>query len=217
MRWLAVGIDVAMLWGSFAIANAQTTKTITMRDACDPTTFNIAVGPGTCMPGQHGNTLFPDFIGELQSDQIAGAWRFNPLLNAAEGHFQLVRLDLTPGDQTILENKGGETHTFTRVDQFGGGFKAKLNGLTGNPVPAAECAQVLPDGSLAPQPESPTNQFVEAGNTEAGPTAGSSALPLGVSRWECCIHPWMRMLVVVHEHEDAAAGDHLKRRAARQK
>jgi hypothetical protein len=61
---------------------------------------------------------------------------------------------------------------------------------------------VLPDGSLAPQPESPTNQFVEAGNTEAGPTAGSSALPLGVSRWECCIHPWMRMVVVVHEHED---------------
>jgi len=101
-----------------------------------------------------------------------------------------------------LENKGGETHTFTRVDQFGGGFKARLNGLTGNPVPAAECAQVLPDGSLAPQPESPTNQFVEAGKTEAGPAAGSSALPLGVSRWECCIHPWMRMVVVVHEHED---------------
>jgi hypothetical protein len=38
MRRLAVGLGVAMLWGSLANANAQATKTITMRDACDPTT-----------------------------------------------------------------------------------------------------------------------------------------------------------------------------------
>jgi hypothetical protein len=201
MRWLAVGIGVALLLSCLATANAQTTKTITMRDACDPASFNAAVGPGTCIPGQHGNTLFTDFIGELQTDQNAGAWRFNPMLNATAGTFKLVRLDLTSGDQTTIQNKGGETHTFTRVDKFGGGFKAVLNGLTGNPVPAPECAQVL-NGTLMPQPESATNQFVEAGKTEAGPTAGRSALPLGVSRWECCIHPWMRMVVVVHEHED---------------
>ena len=198
MRWLYVGIGVALVWGS--IANAQTN--ITMRDACDPDSFNAAVGPGTCTPGQHGTTLFGDFIGELQTDHIAGAWRFNPLLNATEGHFQLVRLNLKQGDQTIIENKGGETHTFTRVQKFGGGFIAPLNGLSGNPDPAPECAQVLPDGSLVPQPESATNQFVEAGKTEAGPTAGSSALPNGVSRWECCVHPWMRMVVVVHGHDD---------------
>lgn len=62
------------------------------------------------------------------------------------------------------------------------------------------CAQELPDGSLAPQPESDTNQFVDAGLAEAGPTAGTSALPAGVSRWECCIHPWMRLTIVVKEH-----------------
>jgi hypothetical protein len=198
MRWLFVGISIALLWGG--IAAAQTT--ITMRDACDPDSFNAAVGPGTCVAGQHGNTLFSDFIGELQTDQIAGAWRFNPLLNASEGSFKLVRLDLKQGDQTTIENKGGETHTFTRVQKFGGGFILPLNGLSGNPEPAPECAQVLPDGSLAPQPESATNQFVEAGKTEAGPTAGSSALPKGMSRWECCVHPWMRMVVVVHGHDD---------------
>jgi hypothetical protein len=202
MKWLAMGIGVTMLWGSSALTNAQTTKAITMRDACDPTTFNIAVGPGTCTPGHHGRTLFPDFIAELQSDHIAGAWRFNPLLNATEGHFQLVRLDLAPGDHTTIQNAGGETHTFTRVSKFGGGFIVPLNGLSGNPDPAPECAQMLPNGSLVPQPESDTNQFVEAGKTESGPTAGSPALPPGVSRWECCVHPWMRMLVVVHEHED---------------
>lgn len=200
MRLLTLGISVAMLLGSLTHANSQTTKTITMWDACDPTTFNAAVGPGTCAPGHHGNTLFPDFIGELQSDQIAGAWRFNPLLNATEGNFKLARLDLTSGDQTTIQNKGGETHTFTRVNKFAGGFIAPLNGLSGNPDPAPECAQVV-NGTLVPQPESATNQFVEAGKTEAGPTAGSSALPLGVSRWECCVHPWMRMVVVVHEHD----------------
>ena len=172
-----------------------------MRDACDPDSFNATVGPGTCVAGQHGTTLFGDFIGELQSDQIAGAWRFNPLLNTTEGHFKLVRLELKPGDQTTIQNLGGETHTFTRVKKFGGGFIAVLNGLTGNPDPAPECAQVLPDGSLAPQPESDSNQFVEAGLTEPGPTAGSPALPRGVSRWECCIHPWMRMIVEVQGHE----------------
>ena len=198
MRWLSVGIGLALLWGG--IANAQTT--IRMRDACDPDSFNAAVGPGTCVAGHHGTTLFGDFISELQTDKIAGAWRFNPLLNATEGNFKLVRLNLKPGDQTTIENKGGETHTFTRVEKFGGGFIAPLNGLSGNPDPVPECAQVLPNGSLAPQPESATNQFVEAGKTEPGPTAGTSALPEGVSRWECCIHPWMRMIVVVHEHED---------------
>lgn len=200
MKWLFPGVCVALLLGANAIA--QTTKTITMRDACDPDSFNAAVGPGTCVPGHHGTTLFTDFIGELTTDQIAGAWRFNPLLNATEGNFKLVRLDLKSGDQTTIQNAGGETHTFTRVKKFGGGFISPLNGLSGNPVPVPECAQILPGGVLAPQPESATNQFVEAGKTEAGPTAGSAELPAGVSRWECCVHPWMRMIVVVHEHED---------------
>jgi hypothetical protein len=201
MRCLTLGACVAMLLGGLASANAQTTKTITMRDACDPASFNAAVGPGTCVAGHHGQTLFPDFIGELQSDKNAGAWRFNPMLNATEGNFRLARLDLTSGDQTTIQNVGGETHTFTRVNKFEGGFIAPLNGLSGNPDPAPECAQVLPNGMLAPQPESATNQFVEAGKTESGPMAGSPALPEGVSRWECCIHPWMRMIVVVHEKD----------------
>ena len=199
MRWFTIGMGVALLFA--CLANAQTPKIITMRDACDPVSFDAALGSGHCLPGQHGNTLFSDFIGELQTDQNAGAWRFNPMLNAKAGTFKLVRLDLTAGDQTTIKNLGGEIHTFTRVEHFGGGFKAKLNGLTGNPVPAPECAQVLPDGTLVQQPESPTNQFVEAGNTEAGPTAGID-LPLGESLWQCCIHPWMRMVVVVHERED---------------
>ncbi len=200
MKFLVLCIGMSLLLSP--LATAQSAATITMRDACDPDSFNATVGPGTCIAGAHGTTLFPDFIAELQEDHIAGAWRFNPLLDASQGHFKLVRLNLHPGEPTTIENKGGETHTFTRVKQFGGGFIPVLNGLSENPSPAPECAQVLPDGSLAPQPESDTNQFVEAGKTEPGPTAGTSALPHGVTRWECCIHPWMRMLVVVKGDDD---------------
>jgi plastocyanin len=202
MRGLASGIGVALLVGCLANVNAQTTKTVTMRDACDPDSFNKAAGSPICIAGHHGTTLFEDFIAELTTDQIAGAWRFNPLVNATEDKFKLARLDLKAGEQITIVNAGGETHTFTRVAHFGGGFIDPLNRLTGNPDPAPECAQVLADGTLAPQPESDTNQFVEAGTTEGGPTAGTAALPPGVSRWECCIHPWMRIIIKVHEHED---------------
>jgi plastocyanin len=213
MKWLTVAIGVALLSSCLAQGNAQTQKktsnaTIKIWDACDPDTFNAAFGSGTCIPGHHGQTVLNDFVGELQTDHIAGGWRFDPLLDASAGTFKLVKVELAPGDHTAIVNNGGETHTFTRVKEFGGGFVDFLNGLTGNPVPAPECAQVLRDGTLVPQPESDSNIFVEAGETEPGPTAGSSVLPNGASRWECCIHPWMRMTVVVkkheheHEHED---------------
>jgi hypothetical protein len=175
-----------------AAALAQSTPfTIGMRDACDPGTFSSpinAAGPGTCKPGHHGTTKFRFFIAELQSDHIAGAWRFNPLLNTTQGTLQLATVSLSSGQTTALQNTGGETHTFTKVANFGGGFIPPLNQLSGNPVPAPECLQ----------PGNATNIFVEAGATEAGPTAGSAELPVGVTNWECCIHPWMRMTIEVH-------------------
>jgi plastocyanin len=207
MKALSVAIGTMLLFSCLTPGNAQTGKpasnaTIRMWDACDPDTFNAAFGDGTCIPGHHGQTLLNDFVGELQSDHIAGGWRFDPLLDASAGTFKLVKVRVAPGDHMVIVNNGGETHTFTRVNKFAGGFIDVLNTVTGNPVPAPECAQVLADGTLVPQPESDSNIFVEAGTTEPGPTAGSSVLPKGTSRWECCIHPWMRMTVVVGEHED---------------
>lgn len=172
-----------------ASALAQQPFTIGMRDACDHKSFNQKknAGPGTCKIGHHGSTKFKVFIAELQSDQIAGAWRFNPLVNATQGIFQLAPVNLTSGQTTSLQNTGGELHTFTRVASFGGGFVDPLNQLSGNPNPAPECLQA----------ENPTNVFVEAGTTETGPTAGSDQLPLGTTNWQCCVHPWMRMTINV--------------------
>jgi hypothetical protein len=157
---------------------------IRMRDFCDQKTFDAAAGPGTCIPilgkGVPGMP-FGFFFQELTQDKSVGEWRFNPDTIEAE-----------EGTKLILTNLGGELHTFTRVEKFGGGFVAPLNAPSGNPIPAMECAQVLPDGSLAPQPETPDIQFVEALTTEQGPTVRADEGPI---RFQCCVHPWMHFVV----------------------
>ena len=103
-----LALGALILFAVVAVAQVNP-ATITIRDACDPATFNAQLGPGTCVAGEHGTTPFDLFIGELASDHIAGAWRFNPLLNASSGTFELVTLDLAAGQQTVVQNKGGET------------------------------------------------------------------------------------------------------------
>src|SRR5690242_19128018 len=120
---VSMGLAIGALFVFSTVVVAQNAATIIMRDACDPDTFNARLGPGHCIAGQHGPTLFALFIAELTSDQIAGAWRFNPLLNASGDVFSLVTLNLTAGQQIQIQNLGGETHTFTRVAKFGGGAK----------------------------------------------------------------------------------------------
>ena len=156
--------------------------TVVMRGPCDPASFNAAVGPGTCIG--NGEITFAHFISELTAAKKVGAWNFTPTQGSAEA-----------GAALSLENHGGETHTFTKVKEFGGGFIAPLNALSGTPVPAPECATATV-GGLIPKPESPSNIFVEADTTEAGPTIGSAIIPSGqTTKFQCCIHPWMRMEV----------------------
>ena len=93
------------------------------------------------------------------------------------------------GANVSVSNLGGETHTFTRVKNFGGGFVAGLNAASGNPDPAPECAQMV-NGKLVPQPASADNLFVPAG------TSGTTQVKEGeVAHFQCCIHPWMRTTI----------------------
>jgi len=152
---------------------------VRMQGPCDPASFNAAVGAGTCIG--NGTITFAHFISELTNAQKVGAWHFDP--NAGS---------LEPGTVLSLENRGGETHTFTKVKEFGGGFVAPLNALSGTPVPAPACATVTM-GGLIPKPESHSNIFVEAETPEVGPIAGSAILPSGTTtKFQCCIHPWMK-------------------------
>jgi len=163
---------VALLSLTTGAGAVQGDKKIRMYDDCDPATFNAVLGDGACVG--KGHTTFAEFIEELEETQDAHAWRNQP-----------SAMHINTGRPTFIENRGGEVHTFTPVANFGGGFVAELNGISGNPVPAPEC---LNFGAIV---------FIPAGATETGPTAGSADLPVGVKRFQCCIHPWMRTVIEV--------------------
>jgi len=151
-----------------------------IRDYCDPASFDAALhDPNACnRDTTPGAITFPGFVAELQADKSVGAWRYVPdHISAAQG----ATLHVT--------NLGGETHTFTQVKDFGGGFIDFLNAASGNPTPAPECAQTV-GGQLVPQPPGPDNIFVPAG--------ASTDVPLDQEvsvKYQCCIHPWMRLTI----------------------
>jgi len=163
-----------------------------VRDDCDPTTFNQAVPappgqPPTCNPAFDGDTTFQEFIDEIAATQQAEHWRFQP-----------DRTQVDRGERTSIESRGGETHTFTRVAAFGGGIISVLNNLSQAGAARPECGVAdTPTSPPVLNPPSATHFIVPEGATLTGPTAGSAALPQGTSRWQCCIHPWMRSTITV--------------------
>ena len=155
---------------------------IEIHDDCQPASFNAAFGAGVCVG--EGRTTVTAFFAELAATKAAAAWNFDPSMLTIRG-----------GRPVILENEGGETHTFTMVKMVGGGFIAPLNIASNNPVPAPECATTLADGkTLVPTPASPVNVLVAADKEVAFKTAG---LKPGKYLFECCIHPWMRVVLTV--------------------
>ena len=177
--WAAFAV-VALLSLTAGAGAVQGDKKIRLLDDCDPATFNAVLGDGACIG--NGHTTFAEFIAELAATQDAHKWRNQP-----------SQMHVNVGRPTLIENRGGEVHTFTPVAAFGGGFVTDLNGISGNPVPAPEC---LNFGSIV---------FIPAGATEEGPTAGTSELPVGTTRFQCCIHPWMRTVIEVASPRGQAA------------
>jgi len=149
--------------------------------------FQPALGSGTCnRDTSTGAITVTGFLGEVTSDKSAGAWRFSPdEIKSKHGKVALA-----------LQNVGGETHTFTKVKKFGGGFVDALNQASGNPVPAPECAQMV-NGVLTPQAPGADNLFIPAGGTATASTPRRE----DATRYQCCIHPWMR-LVVGEDHDN---------------
>jgi len=136
---------------------------VNMQDACDPTTFDAVLGPGTCT--RSGGVTFDDFIATLTRLGFVGPWHFAP---------NNANVDVGATFEAI--NQGGETHTFTEVAQFGGGIVPSLNALANVPVEAPECAALEGD-DFVPPGGTYTEQVDEAGTV----------------KFQCCIHPWMRL------------------------
>ena len=181
--WIRVCAAVAVsVVAAAAVAFADGgSERFRVRDECDAATFNSAppTGPGLgviCDENLGGDETFQEFIDEITATQQARHWRFQP-----------DRTTLDRGESTSLQSRGGETHTFTKVAEFGGGVVPLLNDLSGAGPTRAECL-------TAP---SATNITVNAGDEFNGPRAGSAALPRGTTKWQCCIHPWMRSTITV--------------------
>jgi plastocyanin len=140
-----------------------------MTDACDPATFNAAVGEGTCV--RSGGVQFADFLAQLAAHHFVGAWHFAPPDTTAR-----------VGQTLVAVNRGGEVHTFTEVEEFGGGLVPDLNKLAGVPTVAPECAALDDDDFVAPGATYRDEPIEHAGN----------------EKYQCCIHPWMRLEVKVN-------------------
>jgi plastocyanin len=150
-----------------AAGGGRTKSTIHLFDACDPETFNAALGDGTCT--RSGGVRFESFIEQLRRHASIGAWHFTP-----------PQTGIGVGDMLLAVNDGGEAHTFTEVEKYGGGIVPMLNELTGLTTVAPECTRLQPADFIPP-----------------GGTTSETEDEEGVEKYQCCIHPWMRAEVRV--------------------
>lgn len=168
---LAACSDTATLGGPEPTAPAaaradEGTRRIEILDACDPTSFDAAIGAGTCT--RPGGLSFTSFIDQLTAKGEVDAWRFAPASN----------VQTRVGGTLLAINRGGEVHTFTEVKEFGGGIVPVLNQLSHNTTVAPECLALVPSDFIPP-----------------GSTASEEVEAAGTERYQCCIHPWMRAVV----------------------
>ena len=108
-----------------------------------------------------------------------------------EGHRRVVnehpdfepdKVTISRGTALVVVNQGGEPHTFTEVARFGGGFIPPLNG---GQATAPECAGGFKDVAVA------RTRILQGSQLQV------TGLSKGEHRFECCIHPWMRVTVDV--------------------
>lgn len=169
-RTTAIAAIAAATLLSLPLAASANPSEIYMSDACSPS-FNVALNnPTIC--NRQGGTPFGVFIQQLMQNKFAGAW-----------HFSAPQVNVNAGSSLTVENRGGETHTFTEVSQFGGG--GIVDGLN----------QILFGTTTPPTFFVGPFNFVPAGDET---TISSSTLTPGTHLFICAIHPWMHETVVVH-------------------
>jgi hypothetical protein len=156
---------------------------IGVRDACDPATFNAAVGPGTCIRPDNSNRFvaFPDFIARVTERGAHNAWSFDR-----------DNVTVRPGESVLVRrDRGGEFHTFTKVDEFPTvGCAPPLNMiLFGSPALGPLCTPaILGSTGIVP----PGFSLVVSDHS-----GGVNQLTPGVNRFQCLIHPWMQSTITL--------------------
>jgi plastocyanin len=165
---VAMGLSSQLLGACNDSSGPSVAPHVDAMDECDPASFNAALGAGTCT--RNGSVTLAQFNAELTAQHSVAAWHFAP-----------TTLTARVGDAITVTNRGGEVHTFTEVENFGGGIVPSLNTASGNPTEAPECGQLQAE------------DFIQAGTT----VTDERETTAGTEKYQCCIHPWMRATVTV--------------------
>lgn len=152
--------------------NSPRVAQVVALDECDPATFNAALGPGECKNIAAGySTVLSDFIAEAAAGTPNPGWDFEP-----------DTLNIKEGTIVSVVNQGGEPHTFTEVEHFGGGFVPPVND---GQATVPECSGGFSRVAVA------KTRLLQGSSVQI------TGLSKGTHHFECCLHPWMRMDVEV--------------------
>ena len=168
----ALALIPALLFLAGCKDSLASSGTIEMEDNCDPASFNAALGAGTCQHASSGAGMtLAAFNAELSANHSVADWYIDP-----------EAMTVAEGGTFSVTNTGGETHTYTEVEEFGGGVVPALNQASGNTTVAPECAnQATFNSSIVASGQTVQHVFDER----------------GTEKYQCCIHPWMRQTVTV--------------------
>ena len=144
-------------------------------DECEPDSFNAVLGADFCknvaLAPLGFTTTFADLFSEAAEGKPDPGWDFEPDV-----------LRVRKGTTLVVTNQGGEPHTFTEVKKFGGGF---VDGLNHGEQTVPECSGGFKNVAVA------RTRIIQGSQMEV------TDLSQGEHKFECCIHPWMRMTVKV--------------------
>jgi plastocyanin len=144
-------------------------------DECDPKTFNMALGPDFCknvaLAPLGFATTFDDLLKKAANGTPDPGWDFEPDI-----------LKVKEGTTVVVTDQGGEPHTFTEVKKFGGGF---VEGLNAGEETVSECTGGFKNVEVA------KTRIIQGSDLRV------TGLSKGDHRFQCCIHPWMRMTIDV--------------------
>ena len=140
-----------------------------LRDECEPISWN-AEFPGICnkkIDGTFGTVTLAKFRAALPQ--------------GGSGHWWIRQHEITveKGDTVAATNAGGIVHTYTEVAQYGKGCIAEWNQAVTETVNNCDFGKFL--STLVPP----------------GQTSVPQTLSVGVHKFQCLVHPWMRTVVTV--------------------
>jgi hypothetical protein len=133
-----------------------------------------------CDPASFNAEFGPGFCTRAQGSVSLDEFR-EELADGGSGAWWIRQraITLDEGDTLQAKNVGGIVHTFTEVSKFGKGCIPEWNTAISETVDNCDFGTFL--ATIVPQ----------------GTINSKQALSVGVHKFECLVHPWMRTVVTV--------------------